>query len=158
MDVALCYDDPLRERDPAALPHDHPTGASGGIPGQPHGGVDAQRPGVGEGNLHLRFLPLRPQHRHIPQFSLGADDRDPFIRQILPRLGQRPLRRQGMAEQHQRLLRRHVHMPPGGFQLHKNPPRNGFGQSGKFPVFHLFASLWKNPGCFILPISAKSSP
>ena len=79
VDMALCYDDPLRERDPAALPHDHRAGASGDVPGQPHGGVDAQRPGVGEGNLHLRFLPFRPQHRHIPQFSLGADDRDPLI-------------------------------------------------------------------------------
>ena len=64
---------------------------------------------------------------------LGATDRHPLPRQILPRLRQGPLRGQAVAEEDLRLLFCHMDVPPGGLQLHKKPPGNGFCQ---FLLFH----------------------
>ena len=102
----------------------HRAGASGHMAGKPDRCRDAQAAAVGQGNFHLGLLPLRPQHRHIPEFSLGPPEGNPFPGKKLPRLAQGSFRCQAVAEQSLGLLPGHMDVAAGSLQLHKQPVQN----------------------------------
>ena len=148
--VALCHNDALAQLDRTFWADEQSAGGSGNVPGEPHGRGESQLAAVRQGDLHLTRLPLRAQHGHVLKVTLGPLHRYPLPGKKLPRLAERPLRRQGMAEQGHGLLPGNMHMPPGGLQFHKHPPENRLGQAGNVhsdSSFYTKAFPWGKVAC-----------
>ena len=87
MDVPFCGNDPLPQLYPAPGTLQHGTRAACNLPAEPHRGIHAQRPGIGQGNFHLGILSFRAEDCHIFQSPLWPQHRDPLIGKVLSRLG-----------------------------------------------------------------------
>ena len=83
MDMPLGPDHPFAELDGARGADENAPRRACDLAAGPHGEIDPQRDPVGEGKLHLRSFPGRPEDAHRRQhFSLRADDHHGLIRGV----------------------------------------------------------------------------
>ena len=85
--MPLGGNDPLADAHLALWAGEDAAGAVLHLAGGAYRGGDAQGTGIGQGQLHLGFLPFRAKDCHIVKPALGADDGQPLPGKILPRLG-----------------------------------------------------------------------
>ena len=87
VEVTLCHDDALGQLHLAGGP-DELTGTGAlHVAALADGGVDAQRAGVGSGDLHLIRLTGGPEDGDVRHLLLGADDGQTLVAGVLTGIG-----------------------------------------------------------------------